>query len=280
MQTGDKAFWQSIWGLRIPNKVKNFLWRACGEAIPKKANLKWRHITENDRYKRCRNDEETTLHALWTCSELDSVWTNTEWSTRQTPGVTCFKELLSWVLMNHRNRELFAVITWGIWHQRNQVRNYKTCCISDQLVLQAKEKLAEYYAVLPPTLPTLVKLKEKWKPPDASLAKINFDGAIFRSENRSGIGVVVRTHMGAILASLAQSIPQAFQPAEIEAITTARALEFRQQIGITETILEGDSELIVNSLMSGRATMAFVEPLIQDTNIFFSFIHEIAILSL
>ena len=122
--------------------------------------------------------------------------------------------------------------------------------------------------MLPPTLPASVKPKEKWKPPDASLVKINIDGAIFRSENRSGIGVAVRIHTSAILASLAQSIPQAFQPAEIEAIVAARALEFGQEIGITEAILEGDSELIVNSLKSGRATMASVEPLIQDATIF------------
>ena len=134
--------------------------------------------------------------------------------------------------------------------------------------MQAKEKLAEYFAVLPPTLPAPLKPKERWKPPDASLVKINFDGAIFRFENRSGIGVVVRTHTGAILASLAQSIPQAFQLAEIKAIAVARALEFGHEIGPTEVILEGDSELIVNSLKSGRANMASVEPLIQDATIF------------
>ena len=48
----------------------------------------------------------------------------------------------------------------------------------------------------------------------------------------------------------------------------ARALEFGHEIGLTEAILEGDSELIVNSLKSGRANMAFVEPLIQDATIF------------
>ena len=117
VQNGEKVFWQSIWGLRIPNKVKNFLWHACREAIPTKANLKRRHIIENNRCKRCKNEEETVLHALWNCSELDSVWTQIEWSSRRSSGVTCFKELLSWVLTNHRNRELFAMVTWGIWHQ-------------------------------------------------------------------------------------------------------------------------------------------------------------------
>ena len=75
-------------------------------------------------------------------------------------------------------------------------------------------------------------------------------------------------HTGAILASLAQSIPQALQPAEIEAIAAIWALEFGHEIGLTEAILEGDSELIVNSLKTGRANMASVEPLIQDATIF------------
>ena len=134
--------------------------------------------------------------------------------------------------------------------------------------MQAKEKLAEYLAVLPSTLPAPMKPKERWKPPDASLDKINFDGAIFRDENRSSIGVVVCTHTGAILASLTQSILQALQPVEIEAIAAVRALEFGYEIGLIEAILEGDSKLIVNSLKTGRANMASMEPLIQDATIF------------
>ena len=52
-QNGDKEFWRSIWDLRVPNKIKNFLWHACRDAIPTKDNLKQRHVTENSVCERC-----------------------------------------------------------------------------------------------------------------------------------------------------------------------------------------------------------------------------------
>ena len=80
--------------------------------------------------------------------------------------------------------------------------------------------------LIPPILPAASKPKVRWKPPDANLVKINFDGAIFKDENSSGIGIVVRDHTSAILVSLSQSLSAALQPAKIEAIAIAQALEF------------------------------------------------------
>ena len=115
----------------------------------------------------------------------------------------------------------------------------------------------------------------KWKPPDASCFKINFDEAIFRNENKSGIGVVTRDHTGSIIASLAQLISPALQAVEIEAIAAARALEFGNEISISEAVLEGDSELIIESLKVGGNTIASVEALIQDTIVFSSFFSKL-----
>ena len=109
--------------------------------------------------------------------------------------------------------------------------------------------------------------RTKWKPLDARSFKINFDGVIFKQENKSRIGVVIRDHTGAVMASLAQTIAPALQPTEIEAIATARALEFGEEIGITKAILEGDSELIINSLRGGYS-IASVEPLLHDVMVF------------
>ncbi|KAL0002163.1 hypothetical protein SO802_015944, partial [Lithocarpus litseifolius] len=236
-QVEERNFWHSIWVLRVPNKIKiikKIVWQPCREAIPTKANLSQRHITENALCERCLMEEETTLHALWSCSKLSSAWTASEWSACQNIRPTNFKELLSWILNNHGSPELFAMLT--------------LFCPSDLIAAQAKERLNEFNATIPPQPPVMPQPRTKWKPPNVSAFKINFDGAIFRQENKSKIGVVIWDHSGAVIASLAQLSTPALQPIEIEAIATARALEFGQEIGITEAILEGDSELIINSL--------------------------------
>ncbi|KAK9985874.1 hypothetical protein SO802_030825 [Lithocarpus litseifolius] len=149
-QNGEKNLWRSIWGLQVPNKAKNLLWRVCQDAIPTKSNLKQRHILIDSLCERCRKEDESPLHVLWLCTELRSVWSLSQWSSRQISGVTNFKELLSWIFNNQGNPELFAMITWGIWNQQNQVRNHQPYCTSDQLVSQVKERLAEFIAVIPP----------------------------------------------------------------------------------------------------------------------------------
>ena len=258
---GEKNLWRSSWGLRVPNKVKNFLWRVCHDAIPIKSNLKRRHILIDSLCERCWKEDETALHALWSCSELSSIWSLSQWSSRKISSVTNFKELLSWILNNKSNLELFGMITWGIWNQQNKVRNHQPCCTLDQLVPQSKERLDEFLTVFSPVPAVKSKPQVVWKPPDGRLVKINFDGAIFKTENRSGIGVVVRDHTGAILASLAQSFSPALTPVEIEVVSAAQALEFGLETGSVEAILEGDSKLIMNSLKLGGGTIASMQPL-------------------
>ena len=154
------------------------------------------------------------------------------------------------------------MMTWGIWHQWNQARLHRPFCPSDLIAAQAKERLDEFNATIPPQLPAMPRPRTKWKPPDVSGFKINFDRTIFRQENKSGIRVVIWDHSGAVIASLAQLSAPALQPIEIEAIAAARALEFGQEIGITEAVLKGDSELIINSLKVGGQSIASVEPLL------------------
>ena len=87
--------WKLIWGLNVPNKVRNFMWRACKEAILAKHNLLRRKILNEDRCAQCGVESETTIHALWNCSTLDEIWANTPgFEDRNQLGASNIIELL------------------------------------------------------------------------------------------------------------------------------------------------------------------------------------------
>ena len=69
----DTQIWKRIWSMNVPQKVKTLLWRACREAMPTKCSLFRRKIAEEDLWVRCSAATENSLHALWSCSELDLV---------------------------------------------------------------------------------------------------------------------------------------------------------------------------------------------------------------
>lgn len=43
-QNQDKDLWKGVWGLLTPNKLRNFIWRACRNTLPPKKNLVRRTI--------------------------------------------------------------------------------------------------------------------------------------------------------------------------------------------------------------------------------------------
>ena len=66
--------WKLILGLNVSNKVWNFMWRVCEEAIPAKRNMLRRKILTKDKCEQCGVESETTAHALWECTTLDEIW--------------------------------------------------------------------------------------------------------------------------------------------------------------------------------------------------------------
>ena len=64
----------------------------------------------------------------------------------------------------------------------------------------------------------------RWRPPQASFVKINFNGAVFDSSHSSGVGTVIRNHNGAVMAPCAEKLNQAYKAGGIEALAALKAL--------------------------------------------------------
>ncbi|KAL4626029.1 hypothetical protein ACB092_05G065900 [Castanea dentata] len=180
----------------------------------------------------CKSVSESALHALWTCQELDVVWENEDlWLCRWNNVFMDFKELLSWLVKHQQNVELFFITTWSMWTQRNQVRLNQPSCSSHLLASMAKERLEEFLAVQPPPRTRPMVIRSQWQPPSLGLVKINFDGAVFSKENKSGIGVVISDDYGLVMALLAKQLPRVHSPLEIKALIVSTTLQFASNLG-------------------------------------------------
>ena len=64
---------KKIWGCSVPSKVKNFLWKACKNAIPTKSNLVKRVVITEGICEHCKQSSKTPIHAIWTCPCLVEI---------------------------------------------------------------------------------------------------------------------------------------------------------------------------------------------------------------
>lgn len=66
--------WKKIWKLRVPNKIRHFLWCVAKNSLPTKMNLKARYIPMDDTCDDYGDHVESILHCLWLCDQSRSVW--------------------------------------------------------------------------------------------------------------------------------------------------------------------------------------------------------------
>ena len=246
-----------------------FIWRACRNAMPTKHALMRRTITEDSTCERCQTDVEDPLHALWTCTKLDVVWTDhTEWDFRNSTGFLDFKDLVSWLITEGKNLDLFTLTAWSVWNQRNRARIQEPATDLQQIAVAAKSSLDEFHRSIQRRdsqgRRATHTAQSHWRPPPREVVKVNFDGATCSLEKSSGVGVVVRDMNGLVLASCAKRIHQSVKAVEIEAMAAATALSFAKDLGFQRLILEGDSLEVIQALLERTETLTPTGLLLED----------------
>jgi hypothetical protein len=114
--------WKTIWALGIPNQVKIFLWRACNDVLPTRVNHFQRKVTESKCSLYCQIEEESTLHALWTCPAARDIWGCAKSRFQKCSfGGTNFRLLLEFCMerFDRNNLDLMAVVARRIWLRMN-----------------------------------------------------------------------------------------------------------------------------------------------------------------
>ena len=160
------------------------------------------------------------------------------------------------------------MVMWTIWHRRNQLRVSSIDFPRSQVIQQATQALSTFQhsqqSLSQPSATQRTQPRTLWCPPPPNCFKLNFDGASFPELDKAGLGVVVHDSQGSMIASLSEQAPLPFSSDIVEAMAAARALVFAQELGITEFVLEGDSEVVINSLRSNEISFSSFGHLLES----------------
>ncbi|XP_075636759.1 uncharacterized protein LOC142608997 [Castanea sativa] len=153
---------------------------------------------------------------------------------------------------------------WIIWTRRNETQLKQVVPELAKVLGEACQYLSEFKKydampvkvmlenlVLAQTLQVKPLKMVKWKPSNSNCYKTNFDSAVFVDSGEIGIRVVVRNAWGLVLASLFEKIPNPHSVAVLELLVARRAVSFIKEIGLDNSVSEGDSEIIINALKNG-----------------------------
>jgi len=59
--------WDIIWRLKMPPRVKNFIWRICRNCIPTRMRIRDKGVNCDTVCSLCNTTEEDTLHLFFHC---------------------------------------------------------------------------------------------------------------------------------------------------------------------------------------------------------------------
>ena len=263
----QRKFWKSVWKLKVPGKIKHFLWKSCTNSSPTKENLRKRTIIQQNVCHLCSDHPEDVKHALWGCSKVSQVWQRRfGWLVNTQDKEGSFSDLVLSVQKNHRLFPLFAVTAWSVWHHRNKSRLQFATVPLDRVADFAENYLQNFTDRFDQQgLPVKnAATAASWCPPYENQVKINFDGTLFGESNSGGIGVVILNSKGRVLATLSEKILKPQSAELVEILAVRRAVLFSTEMGLFNSVFEGDSSNVIKSLQDRNMAHSLGGHILKD----------------
>ena len=87
---------------------------------------------------------------------------------------------------------------------------------------------------------------------------------MFGDSNEARLGVVIRNDKGEVMAALAENIPLPYSMVSLERLAARRAILFVVDLGFSQSIFKGNSEILDKALDNENHSLASIGHIIKD----------------
>ncbi|CAL5382095.1 unnamed protein product [Camellia sinensis] len=261
-----------VWKLKIPQKLKGFLWLTLhGKLLTNSMRLK-SGITDNANCPRCNHLLEDVEHLLRGCTYSRFVWHELMGSYQSSRAM--LSPFNVWLKSNLHNSMdvgpdwglIFAVTIWQIWKERNRKVFHdiapswqRTIFLTFNYVNEIKHAFS-----ISLTSNRLTHVMVKWIPPSAGKIKLNIDGCARGDPGEGGFGGVFRDKDGSWLCGFFGKLDSCYS-LETEMWGIYRGLTMVLEKGLHEVIIETDFILAEELLNKGPPSNCPFRSIVEDS---------------
>ncbi|KAL8108560.1 hypothetical protein AgCh_024870 [Apium graveolens] len=289
----NSGFWRKLWNLKIPPKVKNFLWRASSNCLPTKDLLRQKQVQISALCPVCNDHNENTFHSLVSCSFATSVWSRLNLSLI-VGEFNCFPDWLQLVFDQQRLEDvhLIVMVCWMMWKNRNDLVWNQHCLDSAEVLESATSVLNQWRSVQDKTFDRFMGYmtqedgEEHWYKPQINSVKINTDAAIFKESDSYSYVFVVRDHDGSLVEAKARCRRGSISPDLAEALGIREALSWLKNTNYANAVVESDCLQVVQAIQSSFICFSYLGRVVSecrnllvslsDKNVSFNFVKRSA----
>jgi ribonuclease HI len=242
--------WKSVWRLKIPSKIKIFLWRALHGILPLKSILVNRHVGTSGQCPICSIAPEDIMHLLFQCDIVRQLWTSLglsaiidEASVIDRSGSVVLEQLMREQdkmlhgFDNIKQKETIGVACWylwWIWHRRTHNDSVPPLSQCKMSVLSITANAAKAMSKIPGPKP-------QWVRPNPRQVKINVDGSFHLDTYAGSVGAVMRDSAGRFIAASIVYLPNVASAAAAKTMAMREGLALANRLGCNNVLMESDS---------------------------------------
>ncbi|MFQ6667002.1 hypothetical protein Gotur_033172 [Gossypium turneri] len=237
-----QSMYKRLWSLSLPSKMKIMVWRALQGFLPTGQTLYNRRIRNNATCVRCNAESETFLLV----DRAESVW------------------------------EKVVIAVWAIWWARNR-QTMEGKVVTRHETISRILSLHVEIDVLKEKLPTIREVDiDRWKPPQNSWVKLNFDAVYKAQLNKSCSGFVIRNKKGEVMGSGITLHSKILDVGLAEAVACYQGLLFAKETSFVNVEVEGDVRVVIEKVIQGEDGRANLDSVIADIKAFKNYFHQIS----